>query len=66
MNVQHHIQKPRGRLSALSPFDPEASAPRPEAGDEDTPAENGASAFGCVEWFRYPDRTQWRPRSRRP
>ena len=46
------IPRPVGRLAQLSPFDPER-----ERRDETSPAatSEGASAYGCVEWFHYLD-----------
>jgi hypothetical protein len=68
MNVQSHTQKSRGRLPDLTPFDLEEPAapavplshPDCEPKDGDMTVEGGASAHGCVEWFRYAHRTRSR------
>jgi hypothetical protein len=57
MNALASAHKPGKRLSELSPFDlelqgaVEAQSPLPE------------SAFGCVEWFHYPEHPAMPPAS---
>jgi hypothetical protein len=74
MNLQSHTRKSRGRLPDLTPFDLEESAPPAltlshpghEPKDRDTEAQDGTSAYGCVEWFHYPHRARHGRRSRTP
>jgi hypothetical protein len=74
MNVQNHTQKSRGRLPDLTPFDVEEPATPAvtlsysdrQPKDRDTAAEGSASAYGCVEWFRYAYRVGRRRRCGTP
>lgn len=65
MNVLTQTRKIRGRITDLSPFDPdleESTEPQaipeyPDAGRQEDDSESGAgAAYGCVEWFHYPRR----------
>jgi hypothetical protein len=65
MNVETGTQKPHGRLSDLSPFDPQEQGVPPLAtlaqpgrqpDSHERDETDGEQAHGCVEWFRYPRR----------
>jgi hypothetical protein len=66
MNVQSASGKSQHRLPELSPFDAEKSGLPPvtriradgESQDNAVVACNAVSAYGCVEWFRYPEPPQ--------
>ncbi|HWZ61448.1 MAG TPA: hypothetical protein VNX02_00380 [Steroidobacteraceae bacterium] len=63
MNVQSASGKSHSRLPELSPFDAEKSGLPPVTsiradGDSQNNADvacSAESAYGCVEWFRYPE-----------
>jgi hypothetical protein len=74
MNVQSASGKSHNRLPELSPFDAEKSGLPPvtrvradgESQDNAVLACNAVSAYGCVEWFRYPELPEQRRLSGAP
>jgi hypothetical protein len=60
MNVQSASGKSHSRLPELSPFDAEKSGlpPVTRIRADGESQDNAVSAYGCVEWFRYPEPPQ--------